>query len=196
MRLVPHMPLFMPPLLLCLEDALLLASPSREALSLAASWLEGCGAALLSALPLFLHPYLPRLLRSLLRLAELSALDSPAAAAAALEPKANAVARAIAKVCAAFQIDLVQSICLSISKHPSIYPSIDRSISIISIYSSPRPTLSRAQSQRCAALQIYIVSISRSIFLCMHPSIYLSIISIYLSFSLFLQGQRRRARNR
>lgn len=93
-RLVPHMPVFMPPLLRRLEAALAPAEPPREALLVAAAWLDGCGAALLSTLPLFLHPYLPRLLRSLLRLAE---LDTPAARAVALDAKAHAVGRTLAK---------------------------------------------------------------------------------------------------
>ncbi|EOD15958.1 hypothetical protein EMIHUDRAFT_451580 [Emiliania huxleyi CCMP1516] len=93
-RLVPHMPLFMPPLLRCLEHSLFLSEPQRDALLAAAAWLDGCGPALLTALPMFLHPYLPRLLRAVLRLAS---IDSPAAQAVGLAAKAKALNRALAR---------------------------------------------------------------------------------------------------
>jgi U3 small nucleolar RNA-associated protein 10 len=93
-RLVPHMPVFMPPLLRRLEAALAPAEPPRDSLLVAAAWLDGCGVALLNTLPLFLHPYLSRLLRSLLRLAQ---LHTPSARAVGLNAKAQAVGRALAK---------------------------------------------------------------------------------------------------
>ena len=66
----------------------------QASLLAAAAWLDGCGPALLTALPMFLHPYLPRLLRAVLRLAS---IDSPAAQAVGLAAKAKALNRALAR---------------------------------------------------------------------------------------------------
>jgi len=67
-RLVPYMPVFVPELLLCVEQAAAEAELSKESSLVCVAWLDGTCPSLLGALPLFLSPYLPRLVRATLRL--------------------------------------------------------------------------------------------------------------------------------
>jgi|TARA_B100000513_G_scaffold186290_1_gene107931 U3 small nucleolar RNA-associated protein 10 len=89
-RLVPHISVVVPALIRVLEESVAPIRPNKEELGVALAWIDGCGMSLLGTLSLFIHPYLPQMLRPILRLTALATSPAVAECAAATGTKGGA----------------------------------------------------------------------------------------------------------